>query len=158
MQRSLDLHYMALTAHRLLGDTLYRPGSTLPASVGGYPTHLVLEAAYNSEVRLRLIYRLPAEQQSSLNERSLGSNSVEGQFARLHGMLGYRPNVSTLLGRSARLDWMGACHVGSRARLLPASSQCPSVGHVRAQSTQSRSQQQAFFTLHPHPPPLHNSL
>ena len=107
LQRSLHLHNQALLARRLLGNRLYQPGETLPATIGGYPTGLLLAAALNPEARLRLIDKLPPEERSSLNERSLGSDSVEGQFASIHGICGYRPPAATVQGRAAKLDWLG---------------------------------------------------
>jgi hypothetical protein len=90
---------------RLLGNQLYQPGASLPATCGGYPTGLLLAAAINPEARLRLVDRMPADSRSSLNERSLSSDTVEGRFAGVHGQCGYRPPAATVVGRAARLEW-----------------------------------------------------
>lgn len=95
-----------MLARRLLGNLPYQPGASLPASLGGYPTRLLLTAATNPESRLRLIDRLPADRRTSLRERSLGTDSVEGCFAEIHGVLGYLPDAATLEGRMANLAWL----------------------------------------------------
>lgn len=102
------MHHQAQLARRLLGNQLFLPGATLPASTAGYPTRLLVAAALNPEARLRLVDRLPPEQRSSLNERSLSSDSAEGQFggikSRAGGVCPTAPMVSSCSGT---MDWQG---------------------------------------------------
>ncbi|GAB4821642.1 hypothetical protein N2152v2_008688 [Parachlorella kessleri] len=113
-QRTLDLGKQQLVARRLLGNLLHLPHETVPAMIGGYTGGVVMAAALNPLARLRLVDSLPANRRSSLNERAMSSDSVEGVNAEIHGQMGFLPDPVMLLGHSANIDWR------ARVRAMPA--------------------------------------
>jgi hypothetical protein len=92
-------------ARRLLGNLLYQPLDSWPASVAGYPPMQLVAAALNPETVLRLIDLLPPELRHIFVLRSTSTDSAEGAIASYHGALGFIPDAATFKGQAARLDW-----------------------------------------------------
>jgi hypothetical protein len=104
-ERTRRIHALYLWAAHLACNVFTTPG-TLPASLGGIPTLLLRVILNNAEARLHILEQLPAFLRPLFNERCLSSDVVEQVFSVIHGRLGSRLNMPTLLGSLASLSYV----------------------------------------------------
>ncbi len=101
------MHLRSLMALRLLGNVHLTSGP-LHATIGGFPTRLLLALAANADVRLRTAGELPPERLRQLCDRCFSSDVAELFFAVLNSRLGVNFDPATALGCFVILDCLAA--------------------------------------------------